>query len=123
MLHAALAQQGCPGGPPKQQLCPIFYNLRIDECTKSDIREQYDLQPWDSFGLTEPKPEPEVLDRYAKDIQELCRTTNLRQTRYGSFVQQCLLRALPFSCDSALQFLCIVDHKHVQYCHCVLYPF
>ena len=84
-LHAALAQQACPGGPQKQQLCPIF--LSTDDCTRSDFREQYDFQPWDSFGLTEPKPEPDVLDGYAKDIQQLCKITNLRQDQVCFSIQ------------------------------------
>ena len=87
MLHAALAQQERPGRPRKQQLCTIYYSLSIEECTRNDFREQYDLQPWDSFGLTKPKPEPEVLDSYAKDIQELCRITRLHQVQVSFVVQ------------------------------------
>ena len=88
-LNAALAHKGCPGAA---RICPIFHSLSIEECTKSDFREQYDLQSWDSFGLTAPKPEPEVLDGYAKDIQELCRVTNLHLV--CCLVQQCSLQAL-----------------------------
>ena len=96
MLHAALAQQGCPSGPRMQRICPICYSLSVEECTRSDFREQYDLQPWDSLGLTEQKPEPEVLDGYAKDIQELCSITGLHQDQVSVVVQQCK------PCQSAL---------------------
>ena len=80
-LHMALETQKCPGGPQRQQLCPLFYSLSVDNCSRSDFREQYDLQPWDSLGLKEPKPEPEVLDSYAKDIKELCTLVGLPEAQ------------------------------------------
>ena len=89
-LHTALARQDCQGGPEQQQLCPLFYSLGIEECSRGNFREQYDIQPWDSF-VTEPKPEPDVLDGYAKDIQKLCMITGLRQD------QVCLLHI--YACE------------------------
>ena len=61
-LHTALTRQK---GEPQQQrqlLCPIFYTLSKEQCSSSDFRKQYDLHPWDSFEVKEPKPEPEGLD-------------------------------------------------------------
>ena len=81
-LHAALARQ--EGGPEQQQrqlLCPIFYSVGKEECSRSDFREQYDIHPWESFELEEPKPEPGVLDDYAKDIAELCTLMGLPEAQ------------------------------------------
>ena len=78
-LHTALARQNSPGGPQQQQLCPIFYSIGIDECSRSDFRKQYDQQPWD---VSEPKPGPGVLDKYAEDIKELCTITGLRTDQF-----------------------------------------
>jgi hypothetical protein len=78
-LQKALEKQKEPGGPEKQQLCPIYYTLSIDDCCKSSFREEYDLKPWEDFNLREPKPDGATLDGYARDIADLCKITGLRQ--------------------------------------------
>ena len=49
----------------------MFHSLTVEECSSSEFRERYDRQPWDSL-VTEPKPEPRVLDGYAETVQVLC---------------------------------------------------
>jgi hypothetical protein len=82
-LRRTLEKQKQPGGPKQQQVCPIYHTLSIEECCRSDFRQQYDIQPWESFNLPEPKPDAATLDGYARDIGELCKITGLRQDQVG----------------------------------------
>ena len=68
----------------QQVLCPVFHSITFDECSSSSFRQLYEQQPWESFKLQEPKPAKDMLDRYAKDIADLCTITALRLDQVGS---------------------------------------
>ena len=81
-------QQAAAGSAETQQqqhqfLCPVFHSITVEECCSSGFRQVYERKPWTSFKLQEPKPPADVLDRYAKDIQELCTITGLCQDQVG----------------------------------------
>ena len=58
-LSAALSRQECAGGRSQQGLCPVFYNLTVEEFSRCNFREQ--------------------LDEYTETVQELSEFVGLGQ--------------------------------------------
>jgi hypothetical protein len=59
-------------------LVPVLYKLQVEDLVA--IREQYDSHDW---CVVDSKPAPEVLDKYAEDLQQLMDCTMIRPDQVG----------------------------------------
>ncbi|KAK9829532.1 hypothetical protein WJX72_006350 [[Myrmecia] bisecta] len=70
-LHLLLEKHSMQPAEEPTSVFPIFYGLTIEQCIdQNTFRALYDADPW--VGGT-GRPDPDVLDMWARDIETLCK--------------------------------------------------